>query len=57
MNDCPDCGRCGSTDVVKHGSLNHQQAYKCKNCGHKFTRASRYNGLAGTSLIRTRKVD
>jgi len=32
------CKECSSTKIVKAGFLWGKQRYKCKDCGHKFTR-------------------
>lgn len=43
------CPKCGETDgIPKYGHRNHVQVFKCKKCGHKFSRFS------GTVLEKSR---
>ena len=36
----PNCPKCGSPQTVKNGFLCNRQRYKCKQCGHQFTRTT-----------------
>ena len=48
--DCLNCPRCGSTSVTHAGSSKGKRIYRCIKCKSKFSRESRYNMLAGTSV-------
>ncbi len=34
------CKKCGSTEAYKSGHVNGLQRYKCKNCGHQYTKTT-----------------
>ncbi len=36
----PSCPQCGSPQTVKNGFLYNRRRYKCKQCGHQFTRTT-----------------
>ena len=37
LGDRPHCPHCGSHGIVKNGTKDHRQRFKCKECGHTFT--------------------
>jgi transposase-like protein len=38
--DTVKCDNCGSIKVMRYGSYNNKQVYKCKDCQHKFKESS-----------------
>ena len=38
-----NCPQCRKEEKVKNGFVRGVQRYKCKNCGHNYTKSSRYH--------------
>jgi transposase-like protein len=70
-DDATQCAKCGSIRVIKFGIRDGKQAFKCSDCGHRFTelrllRKSKYTPemvsltldlyFSGTSLRKTARI-
>lgn len=51
------CKYCGSPNVVKNGKVKSKQVYKCKTCGHRFTRGSAFPKMRTESCIISTSID
>lgn len=51
------CKYCESEHVVKNGSVNGQQVFKCKACGHRFTEGSDFPKMRTQARVISSSID
>lgn len=51
------CKYCDSTHVVKNGKVKGKQVFKCKTCGHRFTKGSAFPKMRTESRIISTSID
>lgn len=51
------CKYCGSEKVVKNGKVKSKQVFKCKTCGHRFTKGSDFPKMRTESRIISTSID
>jgi len=52
-----NCKNCESENVVKNGTVKGIQVYKCKDCGHRFTKGSDFPRMRTQSRIISSSID
>ena len=51
------CKYCDAINVVKNGRVKGKQVYKCKICGHRFTKGSKFPKMRTESRIISTSID